>query len=230
MMPDNAPQPQAQTDIFEDTKLFFKFLLLLISLFSRPSEAFLRYRFGERYFSLFPVLATALIIHLLVIFSAATNSITGVSIPATGVLIFSYAFIAMSLYHRFVIIKGEFKGDYEVYSFQPGYSLGIWYRIFKDDGILNRLFPHFVQRAVEPAVVFIIGSIIMFFDTALGGFLQFSAFCLLIQEAIAYRYRRIEYLNQKDARLLAKYNSNLEEEFNQKKPESIEVAQTVSSL
>jgi len=226
----DAPQPKPETDIFEDTKLLIKFLLLLISLFSRPSEAFLRYRFGERYFSLFPVLSTALIIHLFVVFNTATNSITGADITSIGVLLFSYAFVAMSLYHRFVIIKGEFKGDYEVYSFQPGYSRDIWYRIFKDDGILNRLFPYFVQRAVEPAFVFIIGSIIIFFDTALGIFLQLSAFCLLIQEAIAYRYRRIEYLNQKDARLLAKYNYNLEEEFNQKKPETAEIVQTVSSL
>ena len=226
----DAPQSQEQTDIFEDTKLFFKFLLLIISFLSRPSEIFLRYRFGERYFSLFPVIATALVINIVFIFLAAKSPISGEEFTSTGLLLFSYLFIALSLYHRFVIIKGEFKGDYEVYSYQSGHSLPFWYQIFKHDGILNRLFPSFVNRVAEPALVFIIGSILIIFDTSLGVFLQISAVCFFIQESVHYRYRRIHYLDMKDAKILAKYNADIELEFNQKKPNSGEVVQQVSSI
>jgi len=204
------------TDLMQDTKLFFDILRMLISFLSRPCEAFIRYRFGERYFSPFPVIVTAIIINLFVIFQTATNPITGEPVTPLGVMIFSALFVAASIYHRLVITTGNYKGSYEVYSYSSGNSWNIWYRIFKHDSFLNRLFPFFVNRVAEPVFVWVVGIGFYMIDPLVGGFIQISAVALLAQEAITYRYRRMEYLDMKDAKLAAQYNSNMEKMFNQK--------------
>lgn len=213
------------TDIMQDLRIFFNILRLLISFFSRPTEAFIRSRFGERYFSPFPVIATAIIINIWVIFWAEKNPITGEAITPLGIMIFTTLFVAFSVYHRLVITKGNVKGNYEVYSYFSGNSWGIWHRIFKHNSLLNRLFPFFINRVVEPVFVFIVGSVILFIDPAVGAFIQFSAACFLVQEAINYRYVRMHFLDMKDARLLAKHNANIDEIFNQRPQERSETAE-----
>lgn len=207
-----------EKDVFEDFKFLFNILRFLLSIFSRPSEAFLRRRFGERYFSIFPVLISTIMISGFVGFNTGINEMTGLSVTPWPVAGFALAFFLLSLYHRLVILLGNFRGDYEVFSFHSGESWGVWHMIFKIDGFLNRLLPYFVQRVVEPVFVIALGVAITFFlDYAVGAFLTFSGICLFFHEAINYRYKRMAFLDQQDAKIMARVNNELEKNFNVKK-------------
>ena len=167
---------KADFDLFRDAKVFIALALFVFGFFSRTIEVFIRRDFGERYFSFERLVISFLFINLFTLMSSTTNPLTGGVVVSSGLLFFSYLFMAAGVYHKIVMIKRNYNGDYSVHSYGFGTQWGIWAKLFPQDGFFQRMFPVFTHRFAEPAFVLIVGMIVSTFDASLGQYIMFSAF------------------------------------------------------
>lgn len=190
-------------DVFRDAKTLIALLLFIFGFFSRTVEVFIRKDFGERYFSYTRLVMSFALINFFTFMSSTVNPLTRGIVISGGLLGFSYLFLAVGGYHKFVMIMRAYRGDYSIHSYEFGTQWAIWERLFPRDGFFQKMFPVFTYRFVEPAFVFFVGAVIAGFDTALGQYIMFSAFCLFMGMLTFYRMELTRFLDQNDAQLVA---------------------------
>lgn len=190
-------------DLFRDMKFVVNLVILIASFFSKTVEVFLRRDFGERYLRFEILFFTFVVLNFMTLFSNTLNPITGMMSISGGLLIFSYAFLAVGVYHKIKIIMRSYEGEIDTHSYCFGRQWGIWKRIFPDDGFFNKMFPLFNHRVTEPAFIFIIGLLAMAVDATLGRFIMFAGFCLMISMQLYYKMELTRFLDRNDARIVS---------------------------
>jgi len=206
----------SEFDPIKDIKFIMSLFTMMFWFFSKPIEVFIRSGFGERHLKLAWIVTTFVAINIIAIFAGDIPLFGGFGNGiAAPLVIFSYVFLIGGILHNLVIKRRNYNRQFTVISYHRGNSFGIWYRIFKYDGFLNRLIPDFVKRIVDPAFVFIIGTVLLVYNPPLGGFIQFAAVCLFFDEHINYMHLRSRFLDQNDAKIRSEMDRETQQIINQ---------------
>lgn len=153
---------QQQPNPFEnDFKTAMNYAQLAVRLFSMTAEVFLRHSFGERYFNLFSMCGSCVLLGVASQF------------PGQQLMPFFFvAFLVMCVVHRIAIFKRGRQGV-RWHSRYAGTSYGFWQALpFRQ---------HTIQLYFEPALILGVGFLVFNISArgdALGLWLMFSGICL----------------------------------------------------
>ena len=202
----------------------WKYLQLLMTLFywiagwfAISISVFLRRGFGERYLSWINLYCGYTVMATVVFFGDITLSFTGVGNEGSGmVLLFMYfGFIALSLYHRFVIFMRNRKGGLW-YSYSGGTAWPVLYApLTKITGIVRYVIPppfrpdglsrEAYDKFVEPLLVLIVAFTLL--SGAAKVWCIVAGLSLAFRAMMEYHQLREQLLDQIDAKLVGQHMS-----------------------
>lgn len=172
----------------------YNLAVFIFSLFSVPAEVFLRYNFGERYFTLFRmVLGYLLITYYWSLVNLIHWGSSAFLDTFSGTL--RLAYIAACIFHILCIARRRFR-NIRCYSRYPGDSLPFWRKLPFYDFIGGQ---YNVQLYLEPLLLLLLSNIVGYFNGSLANFLFFCALSLFVKgytQHVAFRQRVTEIVDR----------------------------------
>lgn len=192
-------------------KEFFLFFALYGSAFV---EVFLRKRFGERYMSLsHSIIGTFFILNFGGYFAKILRTNRGY----VFLIIFLIIHLGLTIKHRMEISKYGTTYDFKRFSLSHGEIAPFWDKIIGNRIFGVKISEYTVKVVLEPALAFLIGSILLFFSFSrlVGGILIFSAICFAIKNFTQAQIGRNWVLDIIDDKICSELNYDL---FIERKP------------
>lgn len=179
-------------DIWRQIEFFMAILQFIAGLFAISVQPFLRKDFGERHLSWLNLFFGYTVAVNFALFGGLAGIGTGSGFSFLMLFLW-LAFVVVSLYHRYEIWRKNRSGA-EWHSYYMGTSL---------------LPLPFSQEAtykwIEPALVFVLGLVLVKFTPVVGIWLLISAASLLLYSHLTYYYLRQTFLDMRDGRIESRY-------------------------
>lgn len=182
---------------------FQNIVTFALSLFTLPIESIYRHEFGERYFRIITLVASAVLFVVFAYgFAGFGRMFGGGGQPGLFTWLFLLVFLALGVMHRYRIFRRNWYTGPEWHSHASGES---WLSQFTTP-MRSRLpmfipIPNATQRYIEPALALVVGLILVAFGSFVGTWLVFAGLALFFKETVKAEILRNAYLDQVDQQI-----------------------------